>query len=457
MKELRITKNMARAIYRLTGKYIKKIKNDSIITNLKILNPSKSKEELLEQHYTAKINLIITIVFAAIFLSIMTFLSGISDKNIIDGIKIQRNTYGGTTKEIEAEASGEEFKEQLDIEVEAREYSKEEIMKLFKDSEQTIQKQFLGENISPDSITKNLNLFTLFCNDLISVDWCFDIVNIINADGSINEEVINENIGDNKSVLVEVTAKLTYDIYSYDYIFFINVKHPEYTPKEVFVKKIEDIIMSENLTEEFVVLPKKIDGENITWSEKMENTPLIILMLGIFTAATVSFFKDREIEDKMKERKKQMLIDYPEIVSKIILFMSSGMTMYSVWQKIVFDYKEKNRQKGQTRYAYEEMVITLYEIKDGIAEVSAYERFGKRCSVSQYIKLSALITQNLRLGSKGMSEMLRKEAAMAFEDRKSIAKQQGEEAGTKLLVPMMLMLLIVLVIIIVPAFLSFSI
>ena len=47
------------------------------------------------------------------------------------------------------------------------------------------------------------------------------------------------------------------------------------------------------------------------------------------------------------------------------------------------------------------------------------------------------------------------EAEEAMEDRRQLAKKMGEEAGTRLLFPMILMLLVVLVILIVPAVLSF--
>ena len=68
--------------------------------------------------------------------------------------------------------------------------------------------------------------------------------------------------------------------------------------------------------------------------------------------------------------------------------------------------------------------------------------------------LGALLSQNLRKGTKGLTQMLRMEAIQAFEERKARAKRLGEEAGTKLLAPMFLMLAVVLVIVIVPAFLS---
>ena len=71
-----------------------------------------------------------------------------------------------------------------------------------------------------------------------------------------------------------------------------------------------------------------------------------------------------------------------------------------------------------------------------------------------YVRLGALLSQNLRKGTKGLTQLLKTEALQAFEDRKANARRRGEEAGTKLLLPMFLMLSVVLVIVIVPAFLS---
>ena len=57
-------------------------------------------------------------------------------------------------------------------------------------------------------------------------------------------------------------------------------------------------------------------------------------------------------------------------------------------------------QGGQL--VYEEMGVALREMNSGISEVEAYERFGKRCGVLEYIKFGALLTQNLRKGSRSL-------------------------------------------------------
>ena len=106
------------------------------------------------------------------------------------------------------------------------------------------------------------------------------------------------------------------------------------------------------------------------------------------------------------------------------------------------------------RAAYEEMRTTYHEMQSGIPEAEAYERFGRRCGVALYMKLGALLSQNLRKGSKGLSQLLKLESIQAMENRKSRAKRMGEEASTKLLLPMFAMLAVVMILVIVPAFLS---
>ena len=56
------------------------------------------------------------------------------------------------------------------------------------------------------------------------------------------------------------------------------------------------------------------------------------------------------------------------------------------------------------------------------------------------MRFGALLSQNLRKGTKGLNDLLRLEAIQSFEERKARARRLGEEAGTKLLLPMFLML-----------------
>ena len=110
------------------------------------------------------------------------------------------------------------------------------------------------------------------------------------------------------------------------------------------------------------------------------------------------------------------------------------------------------RPGKELRPAYEEMLYACRELHSGVSEASAYEHFGKRTGLQEYTRLSTLLAQNLKKGNSDLLERLREEAVRAGEEKLQGCKRMGEEAGTKLLVPMVLMLLVVMVMIMIPAF-----
>ena len=193
----------------------------------------------------------------------------------------------------------------------------------------------------------------------------------------------------------------------------------------------------------------------IVWKEITEDGSAYLLLLVLTAALLLYWTKGREPDRKLETRRKELLLDYPEIVNKLALYMGAGMTIRNAFFKMGEDYKKQ--QKERKRYAYEEVLITCYELQSGKSEKEAYDHFGKRCQVQVYMKLSTLLAQNLRKGSNDLLRVLRQEADNAFAERKNLARKLGEEAGTKLLLPMMMMLCIVMVIIMIPAYFSFMV
>lgn len=99
-----------------------------------------------------------------------------------------------------------------------------------------------------------------------------------------------------------------------------------------------------------------------------------------------------------------------------------------------------------------EMLYTCRELRSGTSEGVCYEHFGRRTGLQEYIRLCTLLTQNLKKGNSTLLERLREESDRAAEERLQQGRKLGEEAGTKLLVPMVLMLAVVMAVIMVPAF-----
>ena len=193
-------------------------------------------------------------------------------------------------------------------------------------------------------------------------------------------------------------------------------------------------------------LPETLNGETVTWSKVPDLTGLELMALAAAAGAVCWAAKGRE---------EQMLRDYPEIVSKMVLLLGAGLGMRKVLERIAVDYRKNLALGGQKRFAYEEIVFTCQEMENGVSEQEAYQRMGMRMGTGAYRSLAVLLTQNLKKGSKGLLELLKQESQEAFEERRRQAKTTGEKASTKLLLPMGMMLAVVLVILTVPAFLSF--
>ena len=146
------------------------------------------------------------------------------------------------------------------------------------------------------------------------------------------------------------------------------------------------------------------------------------------------------------------MLDYPDLMWKMTMLLGAGLTIKGTFQRMA---KQYYRDRRKLRYVYEEVLYTCREMESGVSEAEAYERFGRRCGLPEYIQLGSVLSQNLKKGARGLTALLEEEALSSMTERKNNARKLGEKAGTKLLFPMILMLGIVMVILMVPAFLAF--
>lgn len=155
----------------------------------------------------------------------------------------------------------------------------------------------------------------------------------------------------------------------------------------------------------------------------------------------------------MQNREQQLLSDYPEILSKLLLLHGAGLTIQNSFTTIV---QGAGTEKRTTHYVYLEMERTLNRLKSGASELGTYTEFGNRCQLHPYKKLASLLEQNMKKGSKDLQDALRYEVADAFATHKTETLKSGEKASTKMLFPMIMIFLVIMIIILAPAFLSFS-
>lgn len=344
--------------------------------------------------------------------------------------------------------------EEMKVSVSGRKYNAEELKEAFTDAGEEIETLILGENESLDEVRQDLDLITEIPGTGISVSWQLDRYDVIDSRGCILEDDVAQ-----EGTVVKLTAVLSYDGEKASHEFYIRVFPPVLSSEEKLMEDVESSVTQadeETRTENYMVLPDQVNGEVLQWEYGTETRAGAILILGVGAAFMFIVSDGQRKKEEEKKQIRQMKLDYPKIVNKFNLYIRAGMTIRRAWFMIVRDY-EKKRSGKDGRKAYDEMVYAMHQIRGGIPEGECYEKYGMRCNVSSYRKFGTLLSQNLRKGSGGLTEILGREAEEAFEDRKNLAKKLGEEAGTKLMIPMFLMLIIVFAIVIIPAFFSIQI
>lgn len=397
-----------------------------------------------------RISYVLAILLCGGIMSVFYFFA--RDDGGLSKYTIERPGYGQIEKNISVTANGN----QLDLKIGAVEFTLEETMLNFEKSYEYLLDSMLGKNDSLDAVSENLNLINYIDDYAINVSWLSSDPSIVDMYGEVKN--LDFDQGDKKDVVL--TAVLKYLDYSSEYEINITVVERKYNELERFIRNIDKKIREKELSERAdknFILPDSIDGKMISYKSTEMDYSYVLIILSIATAIAVFWGMDKDLDKKIQDRNKEMLLDYSEIVSKLNILTGAGMSTFKAWEKIVQDYEKKQQENGMKRFAYEEMKIAYNKVLSGVSEGNAYSEFGKRCNIHEYLKLGALLEQNVKKGAKGLSKMLEEEAIYAFEQRKNIARKYGEEAGTKMLIPMMLMLAIVMVIVMIPAFTSFGV
>lgn len=451
-KPIRPFYQISEGLYTLTirgmskSDYLERLKN-----RLKILYPSQDEKQLVRQYICYKLSLVLVIIGAATLIS-FCLLQNEAEQS---GIKsLERENYWGTEKEevLQVETEGLEEQE-IKVLVSERKYSNKELTKILKKMAQSLEKTILGDNESLDCVTSDLNLVSEIPDTQVEVLWEMDTDAYIQYGGILVPDAVTE-----AGAIVNLTATLSYEDVKYQHSFAVHLQKPKLSEQEQLKEQLAKELQYLNVSTagaQVLELPDEIQGKEVLFSYPQESYGYKLFLAMVICGILVFFLKDENLQKDLDIRNQQMLLDYSEIVSKLTLLLGAGLTIRSALEKIASDYDKKCRQKeGGRRFAYEEILYVCREMQGGISERQGIDMLGKRCQIPCYMKLCSLLLQNLKKGSRGMAESLGYEVGQAFEERKNAAKRLGEEAGTKLLIPMILMLVIVMAVLIIPAFLS---
>lgn len=398
------------------------------------------------------------VVGSIVLYGLLSWMPESQESWLVDG-RVLRDGYGGEARSYQVMVEGlEEEPVPVTVAVEARAYTTSQAQQVFEQIMDQMAEMILGENPSLMEVSSDLSLPKEIEDSGVRLRWYVSHPEYMDGTGALGQEA-EEPV--DLTLTVQLTAAVSDSLsgsLTQTYEIPVRIVPPEKTPQQVrldaFSKKLREQDEGQR-EQEWVELPSSFENQTLHYQAGTGESPKEILVLGVLMAVLWRLKEQSSVQENRKRREKELLLDYADVLSKLMVLIGAGLTTRNAWERMVQDYEAaKKRDKKKMRAAYEEMSQTCYQMQCGVPEGEAYRDFGRRCRLQPYLKLSSLLEQNRRAGTKNLRAILQTEMADALEQRKNLARRLGEEAGTRLLMPLFLMLGIIMVMIMVPAMMT---
>lgn len=374
-----------------------------------------------------------------------------TDRQTVDKGILKRNPWGQRDAVYEFYAEGlEEGAVDLTVTVPSRRLSPEEFHERMPEISEILLSGILGSNVSLDQIRTDLELPEELPGYGIQVAWESERPELLSSMGLLNQEGlwgVDPSRGETFSLMAELSCGEEKELVTVP----ITVLPEEMTQGERLAERIDGLAL-EDMENETVRLMEEFEGVPITYRRKGRFQNAVLLVLGGVLAACL-WMKEKNDEQLQKKRREESLTAaYPDLVSGFLVLTGAGYSIRQAWKKTVQDRKQSETLPFSE--VYQEMQVTLNQMETGTPEAFAYVWFGKRCGLRCYTRFSGILESSLRTGGSSLRSLLEPEMEEAFKIQADLARRKGEEASTKLLLPMFGMLGIVMVMVTAPAFFS---
>lgn len=306
----------------------------------------------------------------------------------------------------------------------------------------------LVESWNPDGVEDDLSFPDSLQGGLVDVRFESGSYDLLDGTGHVRNELTEE-----EGRLVELRAVLSCGTASSERVYSIRVIPKGTDTASRLERETARQLWEEETQEEsrVFILPEEFEGKPLAWEFARPFYGVWVAWLTVAGCFVLNAAFEHDIRQEGEKRREEMLLSYPSFLSRLTLLAGTGMPI-----RMVFWRMAKEAERRGASPVYEEVLRTCREMESGTTELAAYENFGKRCGLPEYKKCASLLSQNVRKGAGGMLAALNQEAVNAFEERKAVARKKGEEAQTRMLLPMIMMLVVVMILVMVPACFSFG-
>jgi hypothetical protein len=380
-------------------------------------------------------------------------------------ILVEREDYQGSEKELGLTLEMGDSTEEVTLSVTQRKLTPQQQKEKMEEAFRYLEEHIKGENASLERVTKPLD-FTLdyelypFEMEVAPEDYTLldEEGNLRNEESQLRENGYEEK-DFSEGIQTGVSVTLSYGEQQQTEHFDLTIYPKEKSDVEkIFSGVLQHLVQKEkdSVYDEEFTLPVSVDGVSIRESRQSGITSGEVFVIGVILCGLLLLREKENNRQREQKRQEKLRRCYPWFVNELVLLLGAGMQVKNIIAVLLSEYEMENERKEDDREPLmEELQIARQSLQMGMPEQQVYYQLGRRLKLSCYIKLMTLLEQNVKRGTKGLTVFFEQEEAAALEERKNLAKRYGEEAGTKLLGPMMLQLLVVMLMIMVPAFMSF--
>lgn len=368
---------------------------------------------------------------------------------------------GETNKKLYYQYLFEDIKKDGEVQIALLPYveSKKDLQDYMTSQLENLSRTFLGQNKSVNAIEYNLKLPKSDSTGLIHFSYQSSNQEVVTDFGELrrmNPMIFGEKLsfkmiasGRWQDETIQVEKILPLQIVR---VFSNNKVMQEWIQQQVDIN-----IETQNKDQKLpaIKLPTIMDGVKglLIWKRP---SALPKLLTGICFVMVISvgimLLKQYELTELRNVRERQIQNEFPDFVQKLLLLLYTGMNISQALTRM-----SQGSEVREKRILYGALQESIQAIQSGCSEMEALEDFGKKIGTKEFSRLISTLLQGIRKGNGTMMTQIEILGKESWDQRIINARQLGEKASSKLILPMGLILIAIIIMVVTPAWVSIQI
>ena len=419
------------------------------------LRPYENKEQMFLLYQKKKKRWMIGLIVVGIVSALYVHGGSQKEKRLLDGNLLVRNVWDAGNYQVDLNVKTKEWDHSFSYLVKEKAYTREEAEQLYRKFAGELPSLICGGNQTLQEVTEDLKLANAYKDYPFMVSWSSTDQDRVSSRGKVNRKGLED---EGQWVTLHALVREVDTGLEQELTLKVFLAPEKLSEEELFFRRVEESVISMDKVsaqKEIVTLPVSVEGKELTWKETKQDHSIFILLLSGAASLFVGRAMDHDLQKADRKRLKELQKEYPEFAGRLRLYLCAGMTARNAFGRVAQDYAERTGKKKRL-FLESEMKIACNQLSNGLPEAQVYQERGARCGEMRYRRLGFLLSVQLKQGNDRLLQLLEQEADVAREDQRNQARKEGEEAGTKLLFPMILILIMVMLLVLLPAYVDFG-